>query len=372
MAKDAQKKDNIKELSQFSLEKILDVMIDIHHELEVTNDDTVIIPLLPPVVKFPSLMPTDGANFRDQYCHHRWQTLKFLANKKAIKQATLKEGAYGHRWTQNVEIKVNKSPFYQLFNKLQNKHKNFSKSKLDNVENLLDKLENDIKQAANKQIDYTDKVLRKACERKWDIIQRLWEKFEERGHPNQMLISIKYLTERVGDIEDIKGILENYQRQDCFKSLRKRTKNFQFNDINKDILEKAYKEIKETYEKFAKTCTDLSKGQKEKRIKVKKQDKTNFNPDDGILIFKNKKIGISKSKNTNPYFLLKALFKNKTKTWNYDEIYEEMFGEEYDKSKWKRIYNSAYDVNEKVAKSTTIKDFLQFTNTTVKIKNKYL
>lgn len=160
MAKNAQKENDIKELSQFALEKILDVILDIHHELEMVNGDMLIIPLLPPVVKFQSLMPADGVNFRDRYCHYRWQTLKFLANKRAIKQATLKEGVYGHRWTQNVEIEVNKDTFYQLFNEVQNKYKAFSnKPELYNAKKPLDKLESDIKKKIKAKINYSNGIL---------------------------------------------------------------------------------------------------------------------------------------------------------------------------------------------------------------------
>lgn len=37
-----------------------------------------------------------------------------------------------------------------------------------------------------------------------------------------------------------------------------------------------------------------------------------------------------------------------------------------------KIYNAGYDINEKVAKETTIKDFLDITKTTIRIKEKYL
>ena len=130
------KKENKgEEFSRFTLEKILDVMLDIYHELEMTNRDTLTIPLLPPVVKFSSLMPADSVRFRDRYCHYRWQTLKLLQNKGAIKNTILREGIYGHRWTQEVEIEVNKDIFYKLFNEIQDKYKNLFKPKI-NIDGL--------------------------------------------------------------------------------------------------------------------------------------------------------------------------------------------------------------------------------------------
>jgi hypothetical protein len=95
-----------------------------------------------------------------------------------------------------------------------------------------------------------------------------------------------------------------------------------------------------------------------------------FDKNSGVLKFNNKEIVISKSKNTSPHYLLTTIFKNKEKVWNYDEIAEDL-GNDYDKNSWSKYYNAGYKVNEKVAKETTIKDFLLITSKDVGINKKY-
>jgi len=90
-----------------------------------------------------------------------------------------------------------------------------------------------------------------------------------------------------------------------------------------------------------------------------------------ILSFKGKDIVIAKSKNTNPHYLLETIFKDKKKTWGYDEIAED-WEYLYKKEDWKRYYYASYSVNEKVEKKTGISDFLDITNKSVCIKKEYL
>ena len=107
-----------------------------------------------------------------------------------------------------------------------------------------------------------------------------------------------------------------------------------------------------------------------KKIENQKKE-LSFKDDKSTLSFDNKEIIISKTRNSNGHYLLKTIFKNKNKIWEYDEIAED-WTDEYKKSDWSRYYNAGYKVNEKVAKETTIKDFLVITNKTVCINKKYL
>lgn len=110
-----------------------------------------------------------------------------------------------------------------------------------------------------------------------------------------------------------------------------------------------------------------------KKIETKKDIKKDliFNNTKSILLFNNTEIKISKTRNSNGHYLLKTIFKNKNKIWEYDEIAED-WTDDYKKDDWSRYYNAGYTVNEKVAKETTIKDFLVITNKTVGINKKYL
>ena len=102
-----------------------------------------------------------------------------------------------------------------------------------------------------------------------------------------------------------------------------------------------------------------------------------FDKKKSVLTFKGKKIEISKTKNSDPHYLLALLFKDKSKELAYDEIWESPYFQsqntEYDpKNDWRKIYNAAYSVNEKVAKMTTIQDFLDISKTAISINKNYL
>ena len=79
---------------------------------------------------------------------------------------------------------------------------------------------------------------------------------------------------------------------------------------------------------------------------------------------------ISSSRNTRPYYLMSIIAKDFSKIWNYDEIAEEM-SQEYDKNSWKKFYQAAYSINEKVAKKTLIERFLIFDKNTVSVNPDY-
>jgi hypothetical protein len=113
---------------------------------------------------------------------------------------------------------------------------------------------------------------------------------------------------------------------------------------------------------------ELSKKQIKKSHK-KIRYKISFS-EDGILNFQGKSIQFQID--TDPYYLLKTIFKNPTKIWNYDEIADDWGLSDEEKPPWKRFYNAGYQVNTKIAKETTVKDFLKLTNKTVNINQKYL
>lgn len=102
-----------------------------------------------------------------------------------------------------------------------------------------------------------------------------------------------------------------------------------------------------------------------------------FNVQTSRLEFNNKKILISKTKDSDPHYLLTLLFEDKDRNWAYDELWDSPYfhsnSEVYDpKNDWRKIYNAGYSVNEKVAKATTINDFLIVKKTAISINRKYL
>ncbi len=97
-----------------------------------------------------------------------------------------------------------------------------------------------------------------------------------------------------------------------------------------------------------------------------------FDPKNSILHFMGKEILVAKSKDTDAHYLLETLFKEPKKVWNFDEISADWGNAAYDKDDWNKFYNAAYSINGKVAKATTISDFLEKSKSTVNITKKYL
>jgi len=96
-----------------------------------------------------------------------------------------------------------------------------------------------------------------------------------------------------------------------------------------------------------------------------------FDIDKSRLYVEGKKIKIQKF--SDQYHLLKILFENEkvlSEEWFYSKIAELYDGEENFKDK--KFYNAVYQIKQKIAKETGIKDFFITTNQSFKINNKYL
>lgn len=80
---------------------------------------------------------------------------------------------------------------------------------------------------------------------------------------------------------------------------------------------------------------------------------------------------------TNQESLCKVLFKDKKsmcKVWDWDEMLEK-WGDEYtgayEKRDWRKVYDAAREVNQKVAAKTAVEDLLIATAKTVAVNPKY-
>ena len=95
---------------------------------------------------------------------------------------------------------------------------------------------------------------------------------------------------------------------------------------------------------------------------------------DKVLFFKNQQFNFSNS--PNQYELLGTLFKDIQKEWNYDEIEEDWDPTCYEErlkqqDYWKKFYNSAKEINKKIAIETGVKDFLLMNTKQIKVNKKY-
>jgi len=129
------------------------------------------------------------------------------------------------------------------------------------------------------------------------------------------------------------------------------------------VIEPKFNEVYKRFEKLN------IKNKSNKNILISDNVKLKYDPKNGKLFINDQNILISKNLDTNQHHLLKIIFEDPTRIWNYDEIHEKIEGIqiEYKKEYWRKYYNAAYDINNKVAYETNIKKFLKITKNTVNI-----
>jgi len=108
-------------------------------------------------------------------------------------------------------------------------------------------------------------------------------------------------------------------------------------------------------------------------MNVANDESLSFDEDRSILFFRGEKIEISKNKRSDSHYLLKILFKDLTKIWAMDEIWDEWrkYDSESKDSNWHKFYNACQLINTKIAVKTKIKDFLSCSSTEIRINKEY-
>jgi len=90
----------IVELSDNNLLKLYDVTLDIYEAMQI--QDTIVIPLYQPRIKWPVLLPMDGIGWRDEYCQGRCDALSFLKGKGIISEFQILHAL--QRWDSKIKV----------------------------------------------------------------------------------------------------------------------------------------------------------------------------------------------------------------------------------------------------------------------------
>lgn len=115
-----QQKTGLENLDYINILKIYDVVLDINEQVQLTNKASVAIHLLPHLVRFSILFPTDSIGFRDKYCEIRWDSLKYLKQKGIIDDFKYNEGL--HRWQSTVTVTFKLSKFNDFYESIKNEY----------------------------------------------------------------------------------------------------------------------------------------------------------------------------------------------------------------------------------------------------------
>lgn len=95
----------------------------------------------------------------------------------------------------------------------------------------------------------------------------------------------------------------------------------------------------------------------------------NYDPKSCTIYFANKPIKLRK--NTQLADLCNALFSEPGKKWDWDEMLERWGEHNYTKDDWRKVYEAARGINEKIAINTGVKDFLDYDKHTVMLNTAY-
>jgi len=115
-----QQKTGLEKIDYINMLRIYDVVLDVNEQVQLTNKTTVTIHLLPHLVRFSVLFPTDSIGFRDKYCETRWDSLKYLKQKGVIDDFKHNEAL--HRWQTTVTVSFKLSKFDNFYRTIQEEY----------------------------------------------------------------------------------------------------------------------------------------------------------------------------------------------------------------------------------------------------------
>lgn len=101
------------------------------------------------------------------------------------------------------------------------------------------------------ETDFTDTASRKGYEKKWDVLQAIWDVYESHSRPDSILVPVARLTIKGRDVQLIDGIVEGLKKEGLFQKWDRKDRWYNLEFINHEMLPKTYQEVGNTYKKFA-------------------------------------------------------------------------------------------------------------------------
>lgn len=101
------------------------------------------------------------------------------------------------------------------------------------------------------ETDFTDTASRKGYEKKWDVLQAIWDVYESHSRPDSILVPVARLTIKGRDVQLIDGIVGGLKKEGLFQKWDRKDRWYNLEFINHEMLPKTYQEVGNTYKKFA-------------------------------------------------------------------------------------------------------------------------
>lgn len=119
-------KTSLENLDFINMLRIYDTTQDINEQVQLTHSTTVYFPLIPSLIRYRVLFPTDTTGFRDEYCQNRLGSLIYLKEKGAI--TDFSQNAQG--WDTTVTVSLTLSKFDEFYKTIMAQYVNRNKTEV--------------------------------------------------------------------------------------------------------------------------------------------------------------------------------------------------------------------------------------------------
>lgn len=220
-----------------------------------------------------------------------------------------------------------------------------------------------------KASDYSNAALRKAYEKKWDVLQALYSTYVANNEPVSFEVSLSSLLVKNRPASMISSILEGLGREGCF-TIDIFEDTVKIVDIETTKFKEMYKNVGREYKKFATVYQNSHPAQSDAL------DYSNpvpsYDKDKHQIKFLGKVIPIKRDSQQDELCIL--LLMNKTfmkKKRHMDELLEKV-GASDNRKKQTSLYRAGVGINENVSKVTSVKDLIITSSKYLRVNPKYL
>lgn len=221
--------------------------------------------------------------------------------------------------------------------------------------------------------NFTDSASRKGYEKKWDVLQAIWDAYEAHSRPECVLVPVARLTIKGRDTQLIDGIIEGLRAAGLFQKWDRKDRWYNLESINHETLPKVYQEVGNTYKKFASTYQQR-KDEKSAQPVLDSAQITVRSLKDKAILYDDKAACLRIDSTPcqlppykNEHYLCRVMFKKKANQpvdWSvvYEKMsgdYEKHYSKNYGKREhWRTVYDTMRRVNNRVKRELDTTDEL--------------
>lgn len=205
-----------------------------------------------------------------------------------------------------------------------------------------------LEKSAKKEIDYSDNAARRALEKKWDVLQVVWDVYEAHSRPDSIFIPIGRLVIKNRSEEFIDGVIDGFKRLGLFENWSKHERHYDIQKINHNFIPKYYEEVKAEYGKYSESY----QSRENNKVSMKKRSLLELKLSYDKETHKLKSVDGKECQippNINEDYIAIVMFKKKKgEPIDWSIIYEELSGDEPMDDKSRTIYDAMNALNKRI------------------------